>query len=92
MAVATGYAGDRSIIVSASADRTVRIWDALTRQLIGNPLIGHTDPVTAVAIGRAGDRDIIVSGSPDQTVRIWHAETGEPIGRPLIGHTIGSLL
>jgi WD40 repeat protein len=85
--VATGRVGDRDVIVSGSADRTVRIWDAVTAQPIGNPLVGHTDSVEAVAVGRVGDRDVIVSGSADRTVRIWDAVTAHPIGKPLTGHT-----
>jgi WD40 repeat protein len=66
--VAIGRPGDRDVIVSGSADHTVRIWDAVTGALVGTPLAGHEGPVTSVAIGRAGDCDIIVSGSDDRTV------------------------
>jgi len=85
-AVAVGRAGNRDIIVSGFHDKTVRIWDAVTGDLIGAPLAGHDGPVNAVAIGRAGDRDIIVSGSADHTVRVWDAVTGDPAGAPLAGH------
>ena len=70
-AVAVGRAGDRDVIVSASHDGTVRVWDAATGQPRGRPLTGHTGMVAAVAVGRAGDRDVIVSGGQDQTVRVW---------------------
>lgn len=36
--VAIGRAGDRDIIVTGSADRTVRIWDAVTGAPLGEPL------------------------------------------------------
>ncbi len=85
-AVAIGRAADRDIIVSGSADETVRVWDAVTGTQRGAPLAGHGDYVTAVAIGRAGDRDIIVSGSEDKTVRVWDAVTGTQLGAPLAGH------
>ena len=65
-AVAVGRAGGREVIVSGSRDETVRIWDAVTGQPVGEPLTGHTRAVRAVAVGRAGDREIIVSGSWDQ--------------------------
>jgi WD40 repeat protein len=86
-AVAVGRAGDRDIIVSGWYDHVARVWDALTGQPLGRPLIGHTGPVGAVAAGRAGDRDIIVSGSYDGTVRVWDAVTGQPVGEPLAGHS-----
>ena len=81
-AVAVGRAGDRDIIVSGSHDETVRVWDALSGQPLGDPLTGHTRPVYAVATGRAGDRDIIVSGSGDRTVLVRCAElrTGDSPG------------
>jgi WD40 repeat protein len=85
-AVALGRAGDRDIIVSGSADATVRVWDAATGDPVGAPLTGHDGEVQAVALGRAGDRDIIVSGSADATVRVWDAVTGDPVGAPLTGH------
>ena len=78
--MAIGRAGDRDIIVSGSADGTVRVWDAVTGDPVGAPLAGHDGAVYAVAIGRAGDRDVIVSGSDDGTVRVWDAVTGDPVG------------
>jgi WD40 repeat protein len=81
-AVAIGRAGDRDVIVSGSHDKTVRVWDAVTGDLVCT-LTGHHDAVTAVAIGRAGDRDVIVSGCDDAMVRIWDAVTGEPRAAPL---------
>ena len=42
IAVAVGRAGDRDVIVSGSGDETVRVWDAVTGQLAGGPLTGHT--------------------------------------------------
>jgi WD40 repeat protein len=75
--VAIGTAGDRAIIASASQDETVRLWDALTGEPIGDPLTGHTSAVWAVAIGTAGDRAIIASASHDETVRLWNAQTHE---------------
>jgi WD40 repeat protein len=63
----------------------VRIWDADTRQQIGDPLTGHTSVVSSVAFSPDGRR--IVSGSWDFTVRIWDASSGTQIGAPLTGHT-----
>jgi WD40 repeat protein len=63
----------------------VRVWDAVTDQPIGQPLSGHTDPVSSIALSPDGTR--IASGSYDNTVRVWDAVTGQPIGQPLSGHT-----
>ncbi|MBC6460839.1 caspase family protein [Actinomadura sp. HBU206391] len=87
LAVAVGELDGRPIAVTGSFDKTVRIWDLTTRELLGEPLTGHTGPVHAVAIGRLHDRDVAVTGSMDTTVRVWDLRTGEPVGKPLTGHT-----
>ena len=63
------------------------MWDAATGSPVGEPLTGHTGPVSSVAVGQADGRAIIASGSDDRTVRVWDAATGSPVGEPLTGHT-----
>ncbi len=87
-AVAIGQIGDRDVIVSASNDHTVRVWDAATGQPRGQPLTGHTGFVQAVAIGRIGDRDVIVSASRDNTVRVWNFAEGVSLVIDLLGVAI----
>ena len=65
------FSRDGQRIVSASADSTVRIWDAKTGALIGSPLKGYERSVNSVAFSPDGQR--IVSGSADNTLRIWDA-------------------
>jgi WD40 repeat protein len=57
-------------IVSASKDKTVQIWSAITGKacLIYH---GHTDTVNTVA--RSPNGQYIVSGSDDKTVQVWGA-------------------
>ena len=57
---------DESKIVSGSLD--VKIWDAITHQLIGT-LEGHTLIIRTLAASPDGSK--IVSGSYDETIRIW---------------------
>ncbi|MCK9930250.1 hypothetical protein MXD62_24295 [Frankia sp. Mgl5] len=40
----------RTLLASASHDETVRLWDPSTRHPVGQPLTGHTSPVTALAV------------------------------------------
>ncbi|KAF9073591.1 WD40-repeat-containing domain protein [Rhodocollybia butyracea] len=79
------FSPDGNCIASGSADKTLRVWDARTGDLIVGPFNGHNDEVNCVAFSRDGEN--IVSGSYDQTVRVWDARTGKTIGVPLIGHT-----
>jgi WD40 repeat protein len=84
-AVALGSIGGRDVILSASDDATVRLWDEHGTP-VGDPVTGHTGSVRTVAAARLGGREVIVSGGFDTTVRVWDAH-GTPVGYPLTGHT-----
>jgi WD40 repeat protein len=70
-------------VVSASRDRTLRVWDLESGQRV-RTLEGHTGYVMAVAITPDGRR--AVSASSDQTLRLWDLESGQSL-HPLEGHT-----
>ena len=67
-------------MVTASEDKTARIWDARTGEPIGKPL-QHDGPVYAATFDATGER--VVTASYDKTARIWDARTGALIGKPL---------
>ena len=78
------FSWDSKHIVSGSWDKTIRVWDAETGEVVVGPLKGHTAMVTSVAFSQ--DSKHIVSGSRDQTIRVWDAETGEFAVEPLKAH------
>lgn len=61
-------------LVSASEDRTIRLWDATSGQLL-QTWRGHTDAVTNTAW--SPDGQYLASVSDDQTIRIWNAKNGQ---------------
>ena len=70
------YSPDGRRIVTASWDKTARIWDAETgREIL--QLQGHTDRVWSAAFSLDGKR--VVTASHDKTARVWDAETGKQL-------------
>ncbi len=79
------FNSDGSRIVTASNDKTARIWDAASgKQLV--ILDGHQDWVLSAAFSPDGKR--VVTASQDGTARIWDAASGQQI-MVLNGHTGG---
>ncbi|GAB1818270.1 hypothetical protein [Herbidospora sp. RD11066] len=64
----------------ATADRTVRLFDPVTRDKIGDPLPGGP----AVAFHPRGH--LLAASCADHTVRLWDPETRRSFGEPLAGH------
>ena len=76
------FSPDGGRIVTASEDRTARVWRADTGALIAE-LKGHAEPVWSAAFSPEGSR--IVTASEDRTARVWMADTGALIAE-LKGH------
>jgi eukaryotic-like serine/threonine-protein kinase len=76
------FSPDGHRIVTASWDKTARIWDASTGlEMI--KLIGHSKRLIGAAFSPDGQR--VVTSSFDQTARIWNAVTGRQL-QSLEGH------
>ncbi len=78
------WSPDSAFIASASADKTVQVWDVGTGGVNSFIDTGHTDTVTSVAW--SPDGKLVVSGSNDRTVRVWNpADKSNPV--TYTGHT-----
>jgi WD40 repeat protein len=69
-------------VVSASADKTLKIWDLESGRVLAT-LAGHDAAVTACAITPDGRR--VVSASGDRTLKVWEIDTGRMLAT-LAGH------
>ena len=81
------FSPDGKRIVTASEDKTARLWDAEAGKPIGEPLKGHNSAISSAAFSPDGKR--ILTWSSDGMVtpaRLWDGATGKPIGEPLKGH------
>jgi WD40 repeat protein/serine/threonine protein kinase/TPR repeat protein len=77
------FSPDGRRIITASDDKTARIWDATTGREILR-LSGHSDRVLFASF--SPDNRHIVTASADNTARIWDATSGQQ-SLVLIGHT-----
>ncbi len=79
---AVAPAPDGRHAVSASSDRSLKVWDLKTG-LAQLTLTGHADSVNAVAVARDGRRAL--SASSDRTLKLWDLEKGTAL-LTLAGH------
>jgi WD40 repeat protein len=81
------FSPDGTRVVTASGDKTARIWDAATGKPLTSPL-EHRSQVFNAAFSPDGTR--VATASDDSTARVWDAATGKPITAPL-AHQAGVL-
>ncbi|HMJ92271.1 MAG TPA: WD40 repeat domain-containing protein, partial [Candidatus Acidoferrum sp.] len=76
------FSPDGARVVTTSHDRSVRVWDVRTHQMIGRPM-DHRDGVRRASFSPDGSK--IVSGANDETVVLWNSQTGRPL-RAKVNH------
>ncbi|HOU12177.1 MAG TPA: WD40 repeat domain-containing protein [Anaerolineae bacterium] len=72
---AVAYSPAENVLASASADKTIRIWDPRTGKALLT-LVGHSAEVTSLAF--SADGRYLISGSRDLTVRVWDVMARNP--------------
>jgi WD40 repeat protein len=88
-----GVATDGRVVLSASGDKTLRLWE-IHRGTMIRMLTGHADPVTACALSQRAHRvggktvRLVASGDSRQLIRLWDADSGQAVAN-LKGHGRG---
>ena len=78
---AVAFAPRGTTLAVAGEDGTLRRWDPRSGLPIGEPLVGHTGPVTGVAYSPEGT---LASAGADGTIRLWAPDAGDA---PLDSHS-----
>ena len=74
------FSPDGTRVVTASDDKTARVWDARSGQPLTEPL-KHEEEVLSASFSPDGTR--VVTASADKTARVWDARSGQPLTEPL---------
>jgi WD40 repeat protein len=64
---------NKNLIFSASADKSIKVWNLTTGALI-RTMTNGSDAMDSLAINKYGQ---VISGSDDKLIRVWDAERGE---------------
>jgi WD40 repeat protein len=78
------FSPDGTKVVTASYDKTAKIWEATTGRLLAN-FVGHTSEVNSAVFSPDGSK--LITASWDATAKIWETVTGHLLTN-LIGHSL----
>ncbi|HEY7327878.1 MAG TPA: protein kinase [Gemmataceae bacterium] len=71
------FSSDGRWVLTASSDRTARVWDAISGKARFDPPLQHNSAIYCASF--SPDCSRIVTASADETARIWDAATGRSI-------------
>ena len=80
--LSVAFSPDGKRALSGSADKTVKLWDVETGDLL-RTFEGHSDDVLSVAFSSDGKKAL--SASKDKTLKLWDTEAGQLL-KTLEGH------
>jgi WD40 repeat protein len=86
--LSASFSPDGARVVTASNDRTARLWDATTGQEI-IALRGHGTAVGSASFSPDGAS--VVTASYDHTARLWDATIGQEITRIVLDASVTGL-
>jgi WD40 repeat protein len=75
LTVTTANAGS-NILISGSAEGSIRFWDLEKGIETYKPVIGHKDIVKSIEMASIDGRSFIITGSFDRTVALWRLGSG----------------
>ncbi|KAF2799492.1 WD40 repeat-like protein [Melanomma pulvis-pyrius CBS 109.77] len=64
-----------SYLVTASRDKTIRVWSLATQTLAYPPLVGHT--LSSICVAVYEPKDLLFSGGADGALILWQLSTGK---------------
>jgi hypothetical protein len=85
--MSAAFGPDAKRVVTASTDKTARVWDAASGKPPASPLKHRKDVVRAVF---SPDGARVVTASGDGTARVWDAASGKSLSPPL--HVYGRVV
>jgi WD40 repeat protein len=75
--LAVAFAADGGRVLSGSADRTIRVWDAKTGKELSKAVVETTHQITTVAFSPDGRRALVANGA--RVVKLWDVEAGKEL-------------
>eukprot|EP01090_Pellita_catalonica_P010875 TRINITY_DN22327_c0_g1_i1.p1 TRINITY_DN22327_c0_g1~~TRINITY_DN22327_c0_g1_i1.p1 ORF type:complete len:309 (+),score=31.59 TRINITY_DN22327_c0_g1_i1:35-928(+) len=82
--IGVDFSADNRMIITASRDRTIKIWNTLGQCKWSTPLSdSHTFPISSIALG---PKNILVTGGYDKNAKVWDLKKPKLL-HTLPGHT-----
>jgi len=85
--LSVAFSADNRQIVSASRDKTLKIWNTLGKCQYTMSEDGHTDWVSCVRFSPSQTLPVIVSAGWDKLVKVWAVQQNVKLRNNLVGHT-----